>query len=147
METEGLLEQARADPNLKKACYATNNIYAYYWDIGDKKGVEQELRIYNFVPTYEKWCLYCKKKGVSKHCSRCRTIYFCSDQCQRAAWPVHKKHCGRNQFSICSLCAAAPVTVTCSNCPVGWCSISCKEKIYSAHIDYDCTTFARLFPK
>jgi hypothetical protein len=27
------------------------------------------------------------------YCSKCFTACFCSSQCQKAAWPLHKEHC------------------------------------------------------
>lgn len=30
-----------------------------------------------------------------KLCSACRVVYFCSVQCQRQAWPEHRKVCGK----------------------------------------------------
>ncbi len=26
-------------------------------------------------------------------CERCRSVYYCSSECQKAAWPLHKKEC------------------------------------------------------
>ncbi len=28
-----------------------------------------------------------------KACSACRSVYYCSEACQRAAWPAHKAEC------------------------------------------------------
>lgn len=28
-----------------------------------------------------------------KNCSRCRTVWYCSEDCQRRHWPLHKGHC------------------------------------------------------
>jgi hypothetical protein len=37
-------------------------------------------------------CVVC---GIhnSKLCSRCKKTYFCSPECQKSAWPEHKKVC------------------------------------------------------
>jgi hypothetical protein len=33
------------------------------------------------------------KKVKSRHCSRCRVVRYCSQECQRAAWKEHKLNC------------------------------------------------------
>jgi len=45
-------------------------------------------------------CRYCNKSGHSqefqkslKQCSRCRMTYYCSKECQKADWKVHKGTC------------------------------------------------------
>jgi len=39
-------------------------------------------------------CGYCGKvEGSLRRCSRCRNTRFCSTECQRLAWPAHKKVC------------------------------------------------------
>ena len=41
-----------------------------------------------------KTCLACGKgDGKLMRCSRCRSVFFCSRQCQTAAWPAHKQMC------------------------------------------------------
>lgn len=145
-EYERLLKQVQEDKGLQNACYASNNAYAYYFVFQDKEGIARETKIQNFVPTYDKWCLYCNKRGVSKRCLGCKTIYFCNRECQIAAWPIHAKHCGRNLFENCATCAA-PASIKCNKCPVSWCSENCKNKIFQPHCDYDCDNFARLFAR
>lgn len=34
------------------------------------------------------------KRGDYSRCSRCLIVYYCSRECQRAAWRQHKKVCG-----------------------------------------------------
>lgn len=92
-------------------CYNTNNRFVYLYDLHENNPYKQkevilhELKIINFVPTYEKWCLYCDNKdNITSKCSQCKTVYFCDKECQRKAWKIHKKHCGRNQLAYCSHC-------------------------------------------
>lgn len=37
-------------------------------------------------------CSVCGKTDA-KLCSRCKKSYFCSQECQKRAWPQHKKAC------------------------------------------------------
>jgi len=32
-------------------------------------------------------------ESASQKCSRCRTVYYCSQECQRQHWPIHKQNC------------------------------------------------------
>ncbi|KAF7532433.1 hypothetical protein G7054_g7965 [Neopestalotiopsis clavispora] len=42
-------------------------------------------------------CAKCKKSGVDlKNCSKCRSISYCSRDCQKDDWKVHKKSCASN---------------------------------------------------
>ncbi|EFX62616.1 hypothetical protein DAPPUDRAFT_120058 [Daphnia pulex] len=44
----------------------------------------------------EKCCGACKKvPQIPKRCSRCRSIVYCSVECQRSNWPQHKLLCKR----------------------------------------------------
>lgn len=123
-------------------CYATYNRYAYLYD---KNGVEplSESKGYNFVPTYDKWCLYCNNIDCELRCSRCKFVYFCGIDCQRAAWPIHKRHCGRDLFTLCIVCGkkvAKPIE--CPNCPVKFCGKECYDKMFREHSDIDCAKFS-----
>lgn len=40
----------------------------------------------------EKSCHICGKPA-SKHCSRCKKVYYCSSECQKADWQNHKHNC------------------------------------------------------
>uniref|UniRef100_A0A7M4DUJ0 MSS51 mitochondrial translational activator n=1 Tax=Crocodylus porosus TaxID=8502 RepID=A0A7M4DUJ0_CROPO len=47
-----------------------------------------------------KFCVECKKLPDAlpdsknlRRCKRCQNVYYCSPECQRANWPVHKKFC------------------------------------------------------
>lgn len=38
-------------------------------------------------------CGNCGKENATKRCSRCNRIHYCSVDCQKAHWKVHKKIC------------------------------------------------------
>ncbi|KAJ7041998.1 hypothetical protein C8F04DRAFT_1208237 [Mycena alexandri] len=42
-------------------------------------------------------CAHCQKSSTSdlQLCSRCRLIHYCSRECQRSAWPMHKLVCNK----------------------------------------------------
>ncbi|KAJ8488353.1 hypothetical protein ONZ51_g3596 [Trametes cubensis] len=45
-------------------------------------------------PLDEKVCVVCGKgDGPLKWCAKCHKIWYCSKECQRSDWPVHKKTC------------------------------------------------------
>ena len=128
---------------LAQFCYPTNNRFAYKYD-RDNKIPEDELKCYNFVPTYDKWCLYCDNKFCSLSCSQCKFVYFCDKECQRKSWKIHKTHCKRNLFTLCITCGSTDIKIKCENCNVHYCSNKCKNDLHSAHIDYDCNTFNKI---
>jgi tetratricopeptide (TPR) repeat protein len=40
-------------------------------------------------------CGWCKRTDVraSKYCGKCKSVWYCNEECQRKAWKEHKKHC------------------------------------------------------
>merc|ERR1712086_331781 len=36
-------------------------------------------------------CAQCEADNATKRCSRCKACYYCSAECQKAAWSVHKR--------------------------------------------------------
>lgn len=48
--------------------------------------------ICSFVPESDNLCIYCNEKGANK-CSRCGVAKYCSRNCQRLDWPIHKRVC------------------------------------------------------
>lgn len=127
--------------NLGNYCYATNNRYAYKKDLNGTIPYD-ELKIYNFVPTYDAWCLYCDNKNAKFRCSKCKFIFFCNKDCQKKAWQIHRNHCGRNLFELCIMCGYNDTHIKCdNNCGVGYCSQKCKDQIGSEHEDFDCDYF------
>ena len=42
-------------------------------------------------------CANCKLKVGSRLCSACHQIGYCSRECQKAHWKVHKAECKRHK--------------------------------------------------
>lgn len=42
-------------------------------------------------------CGKCDKNDAMKRCGACRTVRYCSRECQRTHWPIHKPTCDANQ--------------------------------------------------
>lgn len=133
-------------------CYQSNNNYAYFSDLKEienspliQERLELESKDTNFVPTYDKWCLYCDNKGAKKRCTRCRSVYFCDRKCQQKAWPIHKKHCGRDLFQLCISCGQSVTksSLKCKKCPVRFCCQKHYQHIIAMHLEADCKTMQR----
>jgi hypothetical protein len=46
----------------------------------------------------ESICDVCRKKGKDlSFCSKCKVVIYCSRECQKKAWPVHKLTCAPDQ--------------------------------------------------
>ncbi|KAL2193294.1 mynd domain-containing protein, partial [Corynascus similis CBS 632.67] len=54
-------------------------------------------------------------------CSRCRATRYCSQECQRACWPSHKRQCRRQnyiiKFQLCPEDIADPPVERTLSCP------------------------------
>lgn len=137
-----LLTRTQNDPYLQNCCYLTNNYFAYQYD--SKTDFKKNIKIFNFVPTYDKWCLYCNGEAKLR-CIQCKSVYFCNKDCQRRTYSIHKKHCGRDLFTICCNCGKQTIALKCDKCPVRFCSEKCKKEILQTHKDYDCNYFNKTF--
>jgi hypothetical protein len=143
MDKLNLVKHAQSNPQLIERCYLVDNNFAYRYDTkGDYK---QHIKVFNFVPTYDKWCLTCEKKGVNQRCARCHSVYFCDRACQQKAWPIHKKHCSRNLFVLCLTCGEPNPSLKCKDCPVRFCSPKCQSGLLQTHIEFDCKYFNKTF--
>jgi len=50
------------------------------------------LKVEDVLKKPARQCDVCKT-ATTKSCARCKTIYFCSAECQKSAWKKHKKTC------------------------------------------------------
>jgi hypothetical protein len=72
--------------------------------VDEKLGAEDRERLIDHLHSFMKYeiqmshvCFHCDKRKESdykfKRCSRSRVALYCSVECQKAAWPEHKKEC------------------------------------------------------
>lgn len=45
-------------------------------------------------------CAKCGREGATKLCSRCRSVSYCSKECQRQHWKSHKRVCNRKKALV-----------------------------------------------
>lgn len=55
-------------------------------------------------------CVKCEKKCTSRRsrCSRCKTVFFCDEVCQKEFWASHKDFCSRVAKPYISQCPTTP---------------------------------------
>ena len=62
------------------------------------------------------FCGYCEQacRKVLR-CSKCKSVAYCGTDCQRKAWPNHKKRCAppRLTKSLCACCGALSEVANC----------------------------------
>jgi len=57
-------------------------------------------------------CSHCGKEGVALKCSRCKQASYCGAECQKSAWPVHKKTCEKPLPPNAGVAAGAPLPLS-----------------------------------
>jgi len=40
-------------------------------------------------------CAQCGQAAATARCTRCKTVFYCDRECQKAHWKTHKKECGQ----------------------------------------------------
>ena len=45
-----------------------------------------------FVHLFDDLCLYCGQSGAGSKCGTCKLARYCSKECQKRDWPIHKHH-------------------------------------------------------
>ncbi|KAJ7607259.1 hypothetical protein DFH06DRAFT_1347524 [Mycena polygramma] len=53
-----------------------------------------------------------------KRCGRCQLVWYCSSECQKKAWPDHKKFCGKGHFDPELLAPTPQAAAEFISCPV-----------------------------
>lgn len=68
-------------------------LFVYFFDLAfglDPKQIKTDAPKKESAP--EKLCAFCAKRA-SNICSKCKKIYYCSRECQKAHWNTHKHVC------------------------------------------------------
>lgn len=55
---------------------------------------------------HQKACARCSKSSCKTRCSNCKAVYYCSTDCQKAHWSIHKVNCTRLHLSGASASAS-----------------------------------------
>jgi MYND finger len=76
-------------------------------------------------------CNTCGKTSSLMNCKRCKSVAYCSADCQRLDWKTHKPSCQRKEFAgaACDRCGRTEDSglVLCVNCGSIGC-IACHEQ-------------------
>lgn len=59
----------------------------------EKRQFVQRMRSSRHQQMFGQTCGLCQTINPSKACGRCRDIAYCSKDCQRQHWALHKRHC------------------------------------------------------
>jgi MYND finger len=82
---------------------------------------QQQLQVANDMTTTADSCHVCGKTSSLMNCKRCKSVSYCSADCQRREWKDHEPNCIRKEF------AGAP----CDCCGT-------TEDVESGHVCFDC---------
>jgi MYND finger len=93
-------------------------------------------------------CKTCGKTGSSilMNCKRCKSVAYCSAECQRRDWKDHKPTCQRKEFAgaPCDCCGSTENVEGgdfCLKCGYHYCK-ACNEEHRTLDIDGDVASFA-----
>ncbi|XP_077172160.1 putative protein MSS51 homolog, mitochondrial isoform X2 [Paroedura picta] len=108
MDSLGFLAMDSNVPGLSQVILQKLNMKSYdeYRSAMEGKKPSVEFGIRSYFEMFQKmedtfkFCAECKQLPESlpnpkslRRCKRCQNVYYCSSECQRANWPVHKKFC------------------------------------------------------
>ena len=130
-----------------------DNNFAYHSCLQNKYKMFENCKVTNFVPTYDKWCLYCDDRGKPKR----RVLDV--NQYSSVIQPVKRKPGKFIKNTVeGTYFGTVPVVVillpklivkivgtSVKNVPVKFCSPKCRERLYADHKMIDCDYFAKTF--
>lgn len=119
------------------------------------KGKVKQIFFYPFIDNTElsfvkkiakSTCIECGVPSNTKFqkCSGCKTtkMYYCSSECQKKHWPIHKHFCERNTNKCCACCYSFPRSTKfqkcggCKSTKVYYCSQECQKLHWPSHKQY-----------
>ena len=77
----------------------------------DRDNLYTFVRLHGLMHTFDKFCAFCGKAGDLNKCL-CKSVRYCSRECQLGHWPEHKVDCS------CCCGAATTTTSTAAGCDV-----------------------------
>lgn len=85
-------------------------------------------------------CVTCDKTSSNdvkiKKCGHCKTVGYCSIECQTKDWPNHKQKCSKFKY-FCKKCHTTSFNKrkfkSCGGCGVRYCSKSCQKEDWIFH--------------
>ena len=93
----------------------------------DESAAEQDNLLYTFVRlhglihTFDKFCAFCGKAGDLNKCRRCKSVRYCSRECQLGHWPEHKVDCS---------CSCGGAAATTAGCDVDWAAAARDKRFF-----------------
>lgn len=67
--------------------------FKYFFDLAYQESSKiNHKRKYDAASSANR-CSLCSKSDCSKRCSVCKTVYYCSSECQKKHWKIHKHNC------------------------------------------------------
>jgi hypothetical protein len=77
--------------DFKEKCYQVK------FDTGEEEVVPisqlDNQKGWNILKEINPWCAVCQSENKLSKCSKCRSVYYCSSECQLKDWSEHKKIC------------------------------------------------------
>ena len=61
--------------------------------IGERADAVNFIRAHGTLHTFDKLCAMCGKTGDLRKCEGCKSVRYCSKECQVAHWSEHKREC------------------------------------------------------
>jgi|GEM_PF-1969182 len=104
-QVQDLLQQDPSLADLYSKLDAAKTDYFLYHGIRSNDALSQEQKTeldgiaagivrahYGTADSKKPMCHTCRKMAAF-HCSRCKTVYYCSESCQKLDWKQHKVEC------------------------------------------------------
>lgn len=74
----------------------TSPIFSLCLDIAFKPKTDIKSRITRLLNLKPKhYCAHCYKPSCTDRCALCKKVYYCSQECQKAHWIIHKNNCAQ----------------------------------------------------